>query len=127
VDEDRQGRPPTIINARLETVASRPAFRDLVPDASRRALLLVADGWYQWQKPERPSEPRQPFWFRVDGGAPFAFAALWTQADVDGRRIQSTALLTCDSAPNPLAAAIHDRMPVVLHHTMIAEARCPED
>ena len=102
-----------MINARLETVTSRPAFRDLVPRGSRRALQ-IADGYFEWLKPERRSEPRQPFHFRVDGGAPFAFAALWTPAKIDGAWIQSVTLLTCDSAPNPVAAAIHDRMPVIL-------------
>jgi putative SOS response-associated peptidase YedK len=107
-----------MINARIETVASRPAYRGLIPKGSRRALQ-IADGYFEWLKPEqrvggsRPS-PRQPFLFRVDGGVPFAFAALWTPARVDGSWVQSIALLTCDSAPNRVAAAIHDRMPVIL-------------
>jgi putative SOS response-associated peptidase YedK len=102
-----------MINARLETVARRPAFRDLLPRGSRRALQ-IADGYYEWLKPERRSEPRQPFHFTVDGGIPFAFAALWTPAKIAGEWIASITLLTCDSAANPVAAAIHDRMPVIL-------------
>lgn len=107
-----------MINARVETVASRPAYRGLIPKGSRRALQ-IADGYYEWLKPEQRADrartgPRQPFLFRVDGGAPFAFAALWTPAKIDGQWIESVALLTCDSAPNRVAAAIHDRMPVVL-------------
>jgi putative SOS response-associated peptidase YedK len=102
-----------MINAKLETVTSRPAFRRLVPRGARRALQ-IADGYYEWLKPERRGEPRQPFLFRVDGGTPFAFAALWTPAKIDGEWIQSVTLLTCDSAPNRVAAAIHDRMPVIL-------------
>lgn len=102
-----------MINARIETVASKPAYRDLIPTGSRRALQL-ADGYFEWLKPEKPSEPRQPFFFQVDGGAPFAFAALWTPAKIDGRWIESVTLLTCDSAPNLIAAPIHGRMPVML-------------
>ena len=102
-----------IINARVETVTNRVAYRGLVEKGSRRALQ-IADGYYEWLKPEKRSEPRQPFLFRVDGGAPFAFAALWTPAKVDGEWVESVALLTCDSAPNRVAAAIHDRMPVIL-------------
>jgi len=102
-----------MINARIETVASKPAYRDLIPKGSRRALQL-ADGYFEWLKPEKPSEPRQPFFFQVDGGAPFAFAALWTPAKIDGQRIESVTLLTCDSAPNLIAAPIHGRMPVML-------------
>jgi putative SOS response-associated peptidase YedK len=102
-----------MINARMETVGSRPGYRNLIPKASRRALQL-ADGYFEWLKPEKRGEPRQPFFFRVDGGTPFAFASLWTPARVDGEWVQSVTLLTCDSSPNGVARAIHDRMPVIL-------------
>jgi putative SOS response-associated peptidase YedK len=102
-----------MINARMETVTSSPAYRSLIPKASRRALQL-ADGYFEWLKPERRGEPRQPFFFQVDGGIPFAFAALWTPAKVQGEWVQSVSLLTCDAAPNRVAAGIHDRMPVIL-------------
>ncbi len=102
-----------MINARMETVASKPAYRSLIPKASRRALQL-ADGYFEWLKPEKRGEPRQPFFFQLDGGIPFAFASLWTPAHVGGEWIESVTLLTCDSAPNRVAAAIHDRMPVIL-------------
>jgi putative SOS response-associated peptidase YedK len=108
-----------MINARLETAATSPAYRALLPKASRRALQ-VADGYYEWLKPERRGEPRQPVFFQVDDGAPFAFAALWTPAKIDDEWIHSVALLTCDSSSNKIAAAIHDRMPVILPD---AEAR----
>jgi putative SOS response-associated peptidase YedK len=102
-----------MINARMETVKSKPAYRKLVPRSSRRALQL-ADGYFEWLKPEKRSEPRQPFFFQVDGGIPFAFAALWTPAKLDDGWIHSITLLTCDSTPNRVAAPIHDRMPVIL-------------
>ncbi len=102
-----------MINARVETVATIPAYRGLIPKASRRALQL-ADGYFEWLKPEKRSQPRQPFFFQVDDGVPFAFAAIWTPAKVQDVWVSSVALLTCDSAPNPVAATIHDRMPVIL-------------
>jgi putative SOS response-associated peptidase YedK len=102
-----------MINARMETVASTPAYRTLIPKASRRALQ-IADGYFEWLKPEKRSEPRQPFFFQVDGGIPFAFAAVWTPAKVGGEWVASVSMLTCDSAPNRVASAIHGRMPVVL-------------
>jgi putative SOS response-associated peptidase YedK len=103
-----------MINARIESVARTPAYRALVPKASRRALQ-VADGYFEWLKPERRGEPRQPFHFQVDRGIPFAFAALWTPAKLgDGEWVQSVVLLTCDSASNNVARAIHSRMPVIL-------------
>lgn len=105
-----------MINARLETVASSTAYGPLVARSSRRALQ-IADGYYEWLKAERRGEPRQPFLFRVDDGAPFAFAALWTLARIDGKHIESITLLTCDASPNRVAAAVHDRMPVILADT----------
>jgi len=102
-----------LINARMETVASTPAYRSLIPKASRRALQ-IADGYFEWLKPEKRGEPRQPFFFQVDRGVPFAFAAVWTPAKIDGQWIASVSLLTCGAAPNRTAAAIHDRMPVIL-------------
>jgi putative SOS response-associated peptidase YedK len=102
-----------MINARMETVTTKPAYRKLIPRASRRALQL-ADGYFEWLKPEKRSEPRQPYFFQLDGGIPFAFAALWTPAKVEGEWLHSVSLLTCDSAPNRVAAPVHDRMPVIL-------------
>jgi putative SOS response-associated peptidase YedK len=107
-----------LINARMETVASTPAYRSLIPKASRRALQ-IADGYFEWLKPEKRSDrskigQRQPFYFQVDGGVPFAFAALWTPAKVAGEWIASASMLTCDSAPNRVASTIHGRMPVIL-------------
>jgi putative SOS response-associated peptidase YedK len=107
-----------LINARMETVATTPAYRSLIPKGSRRALQL-ADGYFEWLKPEQRGDrskigQRQPFFFQVDGGVPFAFASVWTPAKVAGEWIASVSLLTCDSSSNRVAAAIHDRMPVVL-------------
>jgi putative SOS response-associated peptidase YedK len=109
-DLKRAGR---LINARVESVASKRPFASLLPKASRRALQ-VADGYFEWLAPERNGQPRQPFYFQLDGGVPFAFAALWTPAKVGEEWIESVTLLTCDSTPNHLAAAIHNRMPVIL-------------
>jgi putative SOS response-associated peptidase YedK len=92
-----------MINARSETVLERPAYRGLIRHASGRCLVL-ADGWYEWQGPEDPRQPRRPVHFSLAGGEPFCFAGLWTRA--------SCTILTC--AANDLARPIHDRMPVVL-------------
>jgi putative SOS response-associated peptidase YedK len=102
-----------LINARMETVGRTAAYRNLIPRGARRALQ-IADGYFEWLKPERRGEPRQPFHFQLDGGVPFAFAAVWTPAKIAGEWVASVALLTCDSRSNRTAAAIHDRMPVIL-------------
>ena len=65
-----------MINARAETIQERPAYRDLVEQSKHRCLVL-ADGWYEWQKPEDPKQPRRPVRFSLRGGEPFAFAGLW--------------------------------------------------
>jgi putative SOS response-associated peptidase YedK len=102
-----------MINARTETVARKPAFRELIATAEGRALI-PADGWFEWLRAEDPRQPRQPFRFTVDDGGPFAFAGLWTHAKIDGERVETATILTCSAMENPVAAPIHDRMPVVL-------------
>jgi putative SOS response-associated peptidase YedK len=102
-----------MINARSETAAQKPAFRDLIANGEGRALIM-ADGWYEWLRPEDPRQPRQPFRFTVDEGGPFAFAGLWTHAKIGGERLETAAILTVDARANGVAAPIHDRMPAVL-------------
>ncbi len=104
-------RPDTglkMINARLETVAQRPAFRRAF---QRYRCLIVADGFYEWRR--RPGAPKQPFHItRADGGL-FAFAGLWSiwHGD-DGTVLRTCTILT--TAANSAIAPLHDRMPVIL-------------
>ncbi len=106
-----------MINARIETVERKPAFRELLAGARVRAggrALICADGWFEWLKAEDPRQPRQPFLFSVDGGAAFAFAGLWARSRIDGRTVETSTILTRSAADNQRAARIHDRMPVVV-------------
>ena len=100
-----------LINARSETADEKSAFKRLLGSADRRALLL-ADGFYEWLRSEDRKQPRVPFRFTLEDGAPFAFAGLWTPGTIDGERIESATILT--TAANTLVAAVHDRMPVML-------------
>lgn len=102
-----------MINARSETVLERPAYRSLVRSAAQRCLLL-ADGWYEWQRAEDPRVPPRPVHFSLTGGEPFCFAGLWASASA------TCTILTC--AANDLARPIHDRMPVVLSEPGACEA-----
>jgi putative SOS response-associated peptidase YedK len=102
---------PEPINARAETLLSKRLFAPLLERADRRCLV-IADGWYEWLRPERPRGERVPFRYTVDGGAPFAFAALWDERRVDGERLGSVTVLT--TAANAVCASVHDRMPCVL-------------
>jgi putative SOS response-associated peptidase YedK len=103
-------RPP-MFNARSETIAEKRPFKDLLAK-ERGRCLIVADGFYEWLRPESPKGDRVPFRFTVDGGEPFAFAGLWGWSKPEGEWLASATLLT--TTPNPLVARLHDRMPVIL-------------
>jgi putative SOS response-associated peptidase YedK len=103
-----------LINARAETVAEAPAFRDAF---GTRRCLIVADGFYEWRAEETG---KKPVWITRPNREPFAFAGLWAAARRgDGSSIHSCAIVTCE--PGEVVAPIHDRMPVILEHE--AEAR----
>jgi putative SOS response-associated peptidase YedK len=97
-------------NARAESVADRPAFRAAF---ERRRLLVVADGFYEWQK---SAAGRPAFYFTRADGAPLAFAGLWEfwrdPGQPEAPWLRSCTIIT--TAGGPDIAAIHDRMPVVL-------------
>jgi len=96
-----------MINARSETAATRPAFRDALKS---RRCLLPADGFYEWQ---RAGRVKQPYCFELNDGALFAFAGVWDRwKDDGGRMIETCSILT--TTPNAVTSAIHDRMPVIL-------------
>ena len=100
-----------MINARAETVAERPAFRDAL---RRRRCLVLADGFYEWQ---RTGGPMRPMRIVMRSGEPFAFAGLWSVwRDPNGNRIPSCAIIT--TTANNLLRPIHDRMPVILPKDM---------
>ncbi len=98
-----------MINARAETVATKPAFRE--PFEQRRCLI-PADGFYEWQR--LGNGPKQPFHLELIGGDPFAFAGVWDRwrDRSSGDVTESCALITTEA--NSTVAPIHDRMPVIL-------------
>ena len=96
-----------MINARAETVASKPAFRDAF---RRRRCLVAADGYYEWAKTARG---KQPFFIHLADEQPFAIAGLWERWHApDGAEVETTTLLT--TVANIELRKLHDRMPVVL-------------
>ena len=100
-----------MINARAETVAQRPAFRDAF---RRRRCLVLADGFYEWQ---RAGSVRSPMRIVMESGEPFAFAGLWAMwRDSEGNRIPSCTIITTEA--NDLLRPIHSRMPVILPREM---------
>ena len=98
-----------LINARAETVAVKPAFRD---GFRSRRCLVPADGYYEWQARDGG---KQPFFIFSRAGGPFAIAGLWASwTNEGGVKLESCTLLTC--AANAAITPIHDRMPVVVDH-----------
>ena len=102
---------PEPINARAETLRDKRLFAPLIEDARHRCLV-VADGWYEWLRPETPKGQRVPFRYTVDDGELFAFAGLWRAGRVGDERIASVTVLT--TTANAVCAPVHDRMPCVL-------------
>lgn len=96
-----------MINARSETAATKPAFREALQS---RRCLIPADGFYEWQK---TGKAKQPYCFEVNKGVLFAFAGLWDRwMDSTGSVVESCSILT--TTPNALTSPVHDRMPVIL-------------
>jgi putative SOS response-associated peptidase YedK len=95
------------INARSETAATKPAFRDPL---KYRRCLIPADGFYEWA---RKGASKLPFCFEVNDGELFGFAGLWDGwKDANGNWIKTCSILT--TTPNAVTLTIHDRMPVIL-------------
>jgi putative SOS response-associated peptidase YedK len=96
------------INARAETVATTPAFRD---SFARKRCLIPADGFYEWEPPERG---RAPHWVYRADGHPMVFAGIWaSRLDPDSGDWHRTCSILTREAEGTIAS-IHDRMPVAL-------------
>ncbi len=96
-----------LINARSETVAEKPSFRAAF---KRRRCLVLADGFYEWQKLDGK---KQPTFIHLKDKQPFALAGLWeTWQSPDGGILDTCTILT--TTPNELMTPIHNRMPVIL-------------
>ncbi len=106
-----QKQGPHPINARAETVAKNPMFRDLL---WRRRCLVIADSFFEWQAAEGG---KRPFRIQLESREPFAMAGLWDgwrdpAAGLDAPWLRSCTIIT--TPPNELIAPLHDRMPAIL-------------
>lgn len=96
-----------MINARAETAAEKPSFRQAF---KKKRCLIIADSFYEWR---RTDEGKQPMLIKMKSDEPFAFAGLWESwKSPDGKVINSCTILTTEA--NELMGTIHDRMPVIL-------------
>jgi len=98
--------PKGIINARVETISEKASFNE---SFQKRRCLILADGFYEWQRSGKIS---QPYYFKLKDGEPFAFAGIWDRWRANDRKITSCAIIT--TTANELLATIHTRMPVIL-------------
>ena len=97
----------SLINARCETAADKPAFRFAF---RQQRCLVPADGFYEWQKTGLGKVPHH---FTLKDNAIFAFAGLWeTWRKADGTPVRTVSLMT--TTPNAVVSPVHDRMPVIL-------------
>ncbi len=100
---------PTLINARIESVQEKPAFRAAF---RRRHCAIPANGFFEWSK---KGAAKQPYVVQLKQRRLLAFAGLWESwQSPDGEIIESCAILT--TAANEIVRSIHDRMPVILGH-----------
>jgi putative SOS response-associated peptidase YedK len=104
---DDPGIGSRMINARSETVPEKPSFRRAFKE---RRCLVLADGFYEWKRTD--NNGKQPYYIRMKGGGPFAFAGLWGDWHGGREEIRSCTILTTEA--NDLVSEIHHRMPVVL-------------
>jgi putative SOS response-associated peptidase YedK len=99
-----------MINARAETILEKPTFKAAF---GRRRCLILADGFYEWDKLGGKAGRRQPYYFKLTDGKPFAFAGLWDLwTPPDGSELPTCTIITC--AANERVGQIHERMPVML-------------
>jgi putative SOS response-associated peptidase YedK len=111
-----------MINARVETLAEKPSFRNAF---KRRRCLILADGFYEW-KTSNVSRTKTPMFIHLKDRQPFAFAGLWELWNApDGSQIYSATIITTE--PNSLMKSIHNRMPVILPQPAYEQWLAPEE
>jgi putative SOS response-associated peptidase YedK len=93
-------------NARAETVAEKPSFRDAYRN---RRCLMPASGFYEWKT---EGGRKQPYYVSPSAGDLFAFAGLWELWNGPGGALQTCAVITTEA--NETMRAVDDRMPVIL-------------
>lgn len=109
-----------MINARSETVAEKPAFRDAF---RKRRCLIPVSGFYEWQKLD--ARMKQPYYIYHHDGQPLVMAGLWEswKQDEESPPIETFTILTTEA--NLTMQFLHDRMPVFLQQAQFADwLRC---
>lgn len=95
-----------MINARSETISSKPSFRDAF---RKRRALIPACGFYEWKKEQ---DGKQPYYICRQDGRPFSLAGLWERWEKGEESLESCTIITTEA--NTLIAPLHERMPVII-------------
>jgi putative SOS response-associated peptidase YedK len=99
-----------MINARGETIAEKPSFRNAY---KKRRCLIITDGFYEWTKGKNG---KQPYFFHLPDHRPFAFAGLWESWNKGAMGpLESCTIVTTHA--NEQVRPLHHRMPVILEPT----------
>jgi putative SOS response-associated peptidase YedK len=114
----KEEKPMQLINARSETAAEKPTFKQSV---QKRRCVVPADGFYEWRKD--PDGRKTPFYIRMKTGSPFWIAGIFEEETLP--HPAGYALLTTE--PNELMKPIHDRMPVILEPEAVKRWLKPGD
>lgn len=101
-------RPGGFINARAETAATLPTFRDAF---ARGRCGVLADGFYEWSGPK---EHRQPYWFHAPAGQLLVLAGLYRDHRDEATGEVTRRFLILTTTPNHVIAPHHDRMPAIV-------------
>lgn len=98
----------SMINARAESLSTKPAFRNLL---SRNRVAILSDGFYEWKLQEDGG--KQPYRFQLKSRGIYGFAGLYDEWNTpEGELLKSCTIIT--TRPNDLVSDVHDRMPVLL-------------
>lgn len=100
-----------LINVRDDTIFNKPIWLNAI---QKYRVLIPANGFYEWRKPDNPNEQKQPFYIRPKQEELFGFAGVWaTWKDSEGKELKTYSIITTE--PNKEIGKIHNRMPVILY------------
>ena len=102
-----------LINARVETVGDKPAYRAAF---RARRCLVPANGWFEWQ---RAGRSKQPWFVALADGSPVSFAALWERWDKAGDGLETFTIITTEACES--LTDIHHRQPAIIHPDHVAD------
>ena len=95
-----------MINARIETVATKPSFKNLI---LKNRCIVLSDGYYEWKQ---SGGKKEPFFIQRKSGGLIFFAGLWTTWSIPSKKIFTYTILTTKAQKD--ISVIHDRMPVLI-------------